>query len=156
MVGLNGLEPATSSLSGMRSNHLSYRPMFLTARLSYQDFQSMSTRNFLSFLTASEAVQKWSPCLNSTHWVYLISAFLQAETFTFCWAKAFMQEYTLYKALYITNPNSPALFIFLHISFPARIALIQDSCCQQRPEQRSPGPFYRISVWIPVIDIVFL
>ena len=27
MVGLIGLEPMTSSLSGMRSNHLSYRPM---------------------------------------------------------------------------------------------------------------------------------
>src|SRR5439155_15581583 len=26
MVGLDGLEPSTSSLSGMRSNHLSYRP----------------------------------------------------------------------------------------------------------------------------------
>ena len=27
MVGLNGLEPTTSPLSGVRSNHLSYRPM---------------------------------------------------------------------------------------------------------------------------------
>ena len=26
MVGLNGLEPTTSPLSGVRSNHLSYRP----------------------------------------------------------------------------------------------------------------------------------
>ena len=26
MVGLNGLEPSTSRLSGVRSNHLSYRP----------------------------------------------------------------------------------------------------------------------------------
>ena len=26
-MGLNGLEPATSRLSGVRSNHLSYRPM---------------------------------------------------------------------------------------------------------------------------------
>ena len=26
MVGLGGLEPPTSSLSGMRSSHLSYRP----------------------------------------------------------------------------------------------------------------------------------
>jgi len=25
-VGLNGLEPSTSRLSGVRSNHLSYRP----------------------------------------------------------------------------------------------------------------------------------
>jgi hypothetical protein len=29
MVGLGGLEPPTSPLSGARSNHLSYRPMGL-------------------------------------------------------------------------------------------------------------------------------
>ena len=29
MVGLGGLEPPTSRLSGVRSNHLSYKPMFL-------------------------------------------------------------------------------------------------------------------------------
>ena len=28
MVGLDGLEPSTSRLSGVRSNHLSYRPLF--------------------------------------------------------------------------------------------------------------------------------
>ena len=30
MVGLNGLEPSTSRLSGVRSNHLSYRPSYKT------------------------------------------------------------------------------------------------------------------------------
>ena len=30
MVGLNGLEPSTSRLSGARSNQLSYRPMRFT------------------------------------------------------------------------------------------------------------------------------
>ena len=29
LVGLDGLEPSTSRLSGVRSNHLSYRPLFL-------------------------------------------------------------------------------------------------------------------------------
>ena len=28
MVGTNGLEPSTSRLSGVRSNHLSYRPIY--------------------------------------------------------------------------------------------------------------------------------
>ena len=34
MVGSSGLEPPTSRLSGVRSNHLSYEPMFLEIRLS--------------------------------------------------------------------------------------------------------------------------
>ena len=34
MVGLDGFEPSTSRLSGVRSNQLSYRPSFLTADLA--------------------------------------------------------------------------------------------------------------------------
>ena len=33
-MGTSGLEPPTSRLSGVRSNHLSYEPMFLEIRLS--------------------------------------------------------------------------------------------------------------------------
>src|SRR3954453_12557483 len=36
MVGLGGLEPPTSSLSGKRSNRLSYRPIVTVARPSDQ------------------------------------------------------------------------------------------------------------------------
>ena len=28
LVGSNGIEPSTSRLSGVRSNHLSYKPMY--------------------------------------------------------------------------------------------------------------------------------
>ena len=34
LVGLDGLEPSTSRLSGARSSHLSYRPVFLSGILS--------------------------------------------------------------------------------------------------------------------------
>ena len=33
LVGLDGLEPSTSRLSGVRSNHLSYRPLYFYYRL---------------------------------------------------------------------------------------------------------------------------
>ena len=33
-MGLNGLEPSTSRLSGVRSNHLSYKPMNLASTYS--------------------------------------------------------------------------------------------------------------------------
>ena len=35
MVGLDGLEPSTSRLSGVRSNHLSYRPFSLVVPRSF-------------------------------------------------------------------------------------------------------------------------
>ena len=35
MVGLDGLEPSTSRLSGARSNHLSYRPFWPTVAYSF-------------------------------------------------------------------------------------------------------------------------
>ena len=34
MVGSNGIEPSTSRLSGVRSNHLSYEPMCIRVILS--------------------------------------------------------------------------------------------------------------------------
>ena len=42
MVGLNGLEPSTSRLSGVRSNHLSYKPIMdchLIITLKYTKMQ---------------------------------------------------------------------------------------------------------------------
>ena len=34
LVGLNGLEPSTSRLSGVRSNQLSYRPIHFSRNIS--------------------------------------------------------------------------------------------------------------------------
>ena len=45
MVGLNGLEPSTSRLSGVRSNQLSYRPKWII--ISFE-------RNNLSKLNITE------------------------------------------------------------------------------------------------------
>ena len=49
MVGLNGLEPTTSPLSGVRSNHLSYRPISLqmlnhSTKGDYQSQQHFSKK----------------------------------------------------------------------------------------------------------------
>ena len=38
LVGLRGLEPPTSRLSGVRSNHLSYKPMFLSGSCFLKPF----------------------------------------------------------------------------------------------------------------------
>ena len=37
LVGSSGLEPPTSRLSGVRSNHLSYEPIYLPLRVSGGD-----------------------------------------------------------------------------------------------------------------------
>ena len=36
LVGLDGLEPSTSRLSGARSNHLSYRPFLMWLRFVHR------------------------------------------------------------------------------------------------------------------------
>ena len=44
-VGLRGLEPRTSSLSGMRSNHLSYKPIMMNYSSNLKIFQkALSTK----------------------------------------------------------------------------------------------------------------
>ena len=40
MVGTNGLEPSTSRLSGVRSNHLSYAPIYLFERIWWAQMDS--------------------------------------------------------------------------------------------------------------------
>ena len=58
VVGLSGLEPPTSPLSGVRSNHLSYRPKGITAFCSILStiYQSICVDTYcLSFL-----VRRWS------------------------------------------------------------------------------------------------
>ena len=45
MVGLGGLEPPTSPLSGVRSNHLSYRPGFACLRTAWTALQLSLNRS---------------------------------------------------------------------------------------------------------------
>ena len=52
MVGLNGLEPSTSRLSGGRSNLLSYKPFFVSGS-ERADLRSLTTPQYCYFLTSS-------------------------------------------------------------------------------------------------------
>ncbi len=54
-MGLSGLEPPTSRLSGERSNHLSYRPSIVS--FTYKPYQSVWTliETYLSSLFKSES-----------------------------------------------------------------------------------------------------
>jgi hypothetical protein len=49
MAGWTGLEPATSGLTGQRSNQLNYHPLRNTKRESRIKYQKMHTK--VSFLT---------------------------------------------------------------------------------------------------------
>ncbi len=61
-VGLRGLEPRTSSLSGMRSNHLSYKPknkylVWVIARIWVRPYPNL----WLRFLLRKEVIQPHLP-----------------------------------------------------------------------------------------------
>jgi hypothetical protein len=47
VVGLSGVEPLTSRLSGVRSNHLSYRPSFFAQKKNHliKNFRLISSMN---------------------------------------------------------------------------------------------------------------
>ena len=58
MVGLDGLEPSTSRLSGVRSNHLSYRPFLLVAPRSFPSWFRRFRR-----LVEMMGFEPMTPCL---------------------------------------------------------------------------------------------
>ena len=67
LVGLDGLEPSTSRLSGARSNHLSYRPLF---RWSFVLCPSSFSQHFCTKPQGSAAkmvemmgIEPMTPCL---------------------------------------------------------------------------------------------
>ena len=45
MVGSNGLEPSTSRLSGVRSNHLSYEPIYVAVRVAITAYRGGDEQN---------------------------------------------------------------------------------------------------------------
>ena len=60
VVGLDGLEPSTSRLSGVRSNHLSYKPIAFThlvVRFFHHDFVN------LRWLVEMMGFEPMTPCL---------------------------------------------------------------------------------------------
>ena len=59
MVGSSGLEPPTSRLSGVRSNHLSYEPMLLSRCVS------PTCSLFLSEVVEMNGIEPMTPCLQS-------------------------------------------------------------------------------------------
>ena len=62
-MGLNGLEPSTSRLSGVRSNLLSYKPIRL--KLAFSPFSFYIKDNFLSlfFLNPAVCTERFLPAL---------------------------------------------------------------------------------------------
>ena len=59
LVGSSGLEPPTSRLSGVRSNHLSYEPMLLSRCVS------PTCSLFLSEVVEMNGIEPMTPCLQS-------------------------------------------------------------------------------------------
>ena len=57
VVGLDGLEPSTSRLSGARSSHLSYRPVFLSG------FSVRPSLKVLSLMVEMKGFEPLTPCL---------------------------------------------------------------------------------------------
>ena len=85
MVGLRGLEPPTSRLSGVRSNHLSYKPMsvFGDGRRSFV---------FRRPLVEMRRIELLTPCLQGRcspswatppYWLHLLPGFL--DSVDECW-----------------------------------------------------------------------
>ena len=59
LVGLDGLEPSTSRLSGVRSNHLSYRPLLWSLVFL------LITVSLLSKVVEMRGIEPLTPCLQS-------------------------------------------------------------------------------------------
>ena len=59
MVGLSGLEPPTSPLSGVRSNHLSYKPIPVSLLILHQTICVSTAHN--TYLLGKEVIQPQVP-----------------------------------------------------------------------------------------------
>ena len=77
LVGLSGLEPPTSRLSGVRSNRLSYRPM--QGKWVLSSYLLFAVSHFLALLTFSECsihivlyIQKWTKYFDYSTFVYFV------------------------------------------------------------------------------------
>ena len=66
LVGLGGVEPPTSPLSGVRSNHLSYRPEFFKKRLAICVSMFQYKSRFLGKEVIQPQVPLRLPCYDFT------------------------------------------------------------------------------------------
>ena len=86
-MGLNGLEPSTSRLSGVRSNQLSYRPLFAFRTFVLRD-EPLKTKHddqWLPFFLRKEVIQPHLPirlpCYDFTPIIYpTLGGWLQMVT----------------------------------------------------------------------------
>ena len=87
-MGLNGLEPSTSRLSGVRSNQLSYRPLFAFRTLVLRDEPLKTKQNELNvfrIFLRKEVIQPHLPirlpCYDFTPIIYpTLGGWLQKVT----------------------------------------------------------------------------
>ena len=78
LVGLSGLEPPTSRLSGGRSNRLSYKPIYFPAWFSTQAFDELSVLVALRFLFVTPTPLTCSTIFGLFHSLVVVSRYSKA------------------------------------------------------------------------------
>ena len=117
MVGLNGLEPSTSRLSGVRSNHLSYRPTYGGGK-EIRTPDPLRARQVLSQLSYTPIFNRCSH--NAYYFIKKLFRSFAYMTITFCGATFQLSSTRISKYLWtVRNPKSKLLVWALSVSLAA-------------------------------------